>query len=74
MEGQETAAPERQEPKSKAEPKPRLPIEELAHTVDPWVHAGVCEAKRWRPGRTMTAAAYKRAVDAWLKGGIDGTQ
>lgn len=66
-----------QKPEQKPEPQPapepeRQLLEDLGRTVEPWVHAGVCEARGWRPGRTMTAEEYRAACDAWLQGGIDG--
>lgn len=65
-----------QKPAAQSEPaapaEQELPIEELARGADPVLHAGVCEAQGWLPGKCVTANAYQAAVDAWLRGGIDG--
>ena len=62
----------RKEPEQKPEPEQRELLEDLGRTVEPWVHAGVCEAHGWRPGLTMTADEYRAACDAWLRSGMDG--
>ena len=60
-----------QKPEQKPEPERQL-LEDLGRTVEPWVHAGVCEARGWRPGRMVTADEYRAACAAWLEGRIDG--
>ncbi|MCY4377343.1 MAG: hypothetical protein OXC31_26590 [Spirochaetaceae bacterium] len=66
-------APRRGRKKPEQRPKPdRQLLEDLGRTVEPWVHAGVCEARDWRPGLMVTAEEYRAACAAWLGGRIDG--
>ena len=60
-----------QQPAAEQQPEP-APIENLGRETDPAVHAGVCEAQGWRPGRMVTEDEYQAAVTAWLEMRIDG--
>ena len=71
-EAKQTRRASSKKPAEQKPPEPQALVEDLGREADPAVHAGVCEAQGWRPGRLLTEREYRAAVTAWQEMRIDG--